>query len=310
MKKFLFVPLTILLSVPGLCRGQVGGNISYSQENANSGGGKARAEQLELTRRALHADDKPPSSTSTFVEANVLINVKADEYVAVFGLAQEGETIAECSRKMDALAKEFTDAIKELRVTDNDLFLDFVTQTRIYGYEMTGEIAREKLVGFEIKKNLSIHYKDRDLLDKFTVAAAKSKIYDLIKVDYVVRDASAIQDKLMEEAAKVVKRKADRYEMLLGIKLQPPAQVFAEKYGTHYPTQLYDSYTAAESEHVYGLDRQRFVIQTARKTRTFVFNGLDGALFDDVINPVIIEPVVQFTIHLKVKYEVEQIKAK
>ena len=29
-----------------------------------------------------------------------------------------------------------------------------------------------------------------------------------------------------------------------------------------------------------------------------------------MINPVIIEPVVQFTLYLKVKYEVEQIKAK
>ncbi len=57
-------------------------------------------------------------------------------------------------------------------------------------------------------------------------------------------------------------------------------------------------------------DRQRFTVQLARKGTTFVFNGLSGDGFDQVINPVVLEPVVQFTLYLKVKYEVEQIKAK
>ena len=29
-----------------------------------------------------------------------------------------------------------------------------------------------------------------------------------------------------------------------------------------------------------------------------------------VIDPVVVEPVVQFTLYLKIKYEVEQVKAK
>ena len=73
---------------------------------------------------------------------------------------------------------------------------------------------------------------------------------------------------------------------------------------------MYDSYTAQESEHVgAGVDRQKVVIQTARKGRTFFFNGLDGDGFDAVVNPVVVEPVVQFTLYLKVKYEVEPVKA-
>ena len=78
----------------------------------------------------------------------------------------------------------------------------------------------------------------------------------------------------------------------------------------HYPTQMYDSYTASESEEVRGgPDRQKYTVQSARKSRTFFFNALDGSDFDGVINPVITEPVVQFTLYLKLKYEVEQIKA-
>lgn len=306
MLRFLLVLPLILMTCPDLAQAQVGGNLGYSQSGA-----KARAEARERNKRLLTDKDVPPTSTTTFVEADVLLNVRADEFVAVFGLAQDGATVEECSQKMNAVVKEFTDALKAMKIDATDMTLDFVTQTKTYGFEVAGDIAREKLVGFELKKNLLVHYKDKLLLDKLLVVAAQSKIYDLIKVDYIVRDTKVIQNTLMEEAAKIIQQKRARYETLLGIKLQPPAQVYAEKYATHFPSTMYDSYTAAESEEI-ELQRQRNqrTVQLARKGRTFVFNGLDGDGFDVVINPAITEPVVQFTLYLKVKYEVEQVKAK
>ena len=252
----------------------------------------------------------PPSGTSTFIEANVLMNVRADEFVAVFGISQEGESIAECGAKMDVAVNQFSEELKTLGIADNDRFVDFIAQHKNYGFEVTGEIAREKLVGFELKKNISIRYKDTSLLDKIVLAASHLQIYDLIKVDYIVADLDRIQDRLMDEASRIIKRKSSRYEKLLDIKLQPPAQVFAEESAIHYPTDMYDSYTAFETEHVnIPANRERLATQTARKSRTFYFNGLDADGFDAVINPVVIEPVVQFTLYLKLKYEVKQIKA-
>ena len=305
MRTFFIAVLTGLLSFPPLCLAQVSGNVGYSQN-----GGKGRAVQNERSKRTLTKEEMPPSGTSTFVEANVLMNVRADEYVVVFGISQEGETVADCGRKMDATVKQFSDELKTLGIADDARFVDFIAQNKIYGFEVTGEIAREKLVGFELKKNISIHYKDASLLDKIVLAASHSQVFDLIKVDYIVSDLDRIQDRLMEEATRIIKRKTSRYEKLLDIKLQPPAQIFAEKSAVHYPTDMYDSYTAFETEHV-GIpaNRDRLTTQTVRKSRTFYFNGLDADGFDAVINPVMIEPVVQFTLYLKVKYEVKQIKA-
>ena len=306
MKKRVIVFLLILVAGPGLARGQVGGNIGYSEA-----GGKAKAEQSERAKRVLTKDELPPTGTSTFVECNVLMNVKADEHVVVFGISQEGETLAECSAKMDATVKAFSAELKPLGIGGSDLFVDFAAQTKIYAFELQGDILQEKLVGFELKKNISIHYKAASLLESITLAAAKSQIYDLIKVDYIVKDIGRVHDRLMEEAAAMTKNKISRYEKLLGIKLQPPAQVYAEKSAIHYPTQMYDSYTAYESEAIRGgPERQKYTVRSARKSRTFFFNGLDADGFDAVINPVITEPVVQFTLYLKVKYEVEQTKAK
>ena len=93
---------------------------------------------------------------------------------------------------------------------------------------------------------------------------------------------------------------------LLGIKLRAVPQVYAERSSAYFPTEMYDSYTAGESEAVSGgPDRSRTTVQSLRKSRTFYFNRLDADGFDRVIDPVVLEPVVQFTLYLKLKYEIE-----
>ena len=300
MKRILIILLAILAS-PGISLAQASGNVGYSQS-----GGSTRAKQNERNKHSLQQTEFPPNASSMFIEASVMTNVKADEYVAIFGVLQEGATVAECNQKMDATANEFAAELKQLGISADDSFVDFAAQNKIYGFQVTGAIAKEKLVGFELKKNVSVHYKDKMLLDKLVIAASKSKIFDLIKVDYVVRDMGSVQSKLMDDAIVVIKQKAAQYEKLLGIKLLPPAQVYAEKPSIYFPTEMYDSYAASESEEMTSdSDRQKYTIQGARKSRTFFFNGLSADGFDHVTNPVIIEPVVQFTLYLKVKYEIE-----
>ena len=288
----------------GVCLAQASGNIGYSQ-----GGGKGRAEQLERGRRSVSKDEAPPTEKSMFVEASVLMNVRADEHVAVFGVAVECAAVPECTQKMNATVTTFTTELRALGVRAEDTFVDFASQNKIYGFVVEGAGAREKLVGFELKKNVSVRYKDRLLLDPLVVAASKAKIFDLIKVDYVVTDTSAVQARLAEEGARVLKEKIARYDRLLGVKLLPTAQVYADRQSIYYPTELYDSYVAYEAEDLEADEnRRKIVIQRARKSRTFFFNALDADGFDRVVNPVVIEPVVQFTLFLKVKYDIEQPK--
>lgn len=306
MMRIVIASTALILSIPGLCLGQAAGNAGYGEAGA-----KGAALRLERAKKVLGEHDLPPSGTSMFVEANVLMNVKADEYVAVFALAHEGETVAQCGEKLDATLKAFTVELEPLGVGGKNLFVDFVAQNKIYGYDVAGNVAREKLKGFELKKNVLIRYQDYNLLDKLLTAAAKVQIYDLVKVDYIVKDAAKIQEKLVEEAARIVKQKASRYEKLLGTKIVPPAQIYAERPAIHYPLKLYDAYVAHESEHVErNFDLRGLTVHTARKTHTFYYNGLDGDGFDEVFNPVLVEPAVQFTLYLKVKYVIEPSKGK
>lgn len=239
-----------------------------------------------------------------FLEANVLMNVKADEYVVVFGIARDGATAEESATKMDATIAAFSEGLRALKVAESEVFVDFVAQDKIYGFDIVGDVATEKFVGLELKKNVSIRYKEHATLDRIIAAANKAEVFDLVKVDYVVKDVEAVRDKLAGEAARVLKKKAERHQKLLGITLRPPAQVFAERSSTYFPSQMYDSYVAQEAEQVIDPSfRQRHTVHGLRKGRTFFFNGLDAGEFDAVVNPSPLEPPVQFTLYLKVKYE-------
>jgi uncharacterized protein YggE len=301
MTRIVTALFSLSLIAPLAAQAQSSGNVGFAQN-----GRRAQIERDEHALKTLSKEELPSSDAGMFIEASVLMNVKADEYVAVFALAHEGKTPAECGRKMDETVKAFTQALKELGIEGDNVFVDFIAQTKTYGFEFEGNVAREKHVGFELKKNVLIHYKDRLLIDRLVVLASKLDIDDLVKVDYIVTDVGQVRERLADEAAVIVKRKAARFSKNLGIGLKLPAQVYLERSGAYYPSEMYDSYTAAATEEVQApFDRQRYTVQSARKGRTFYFNGLDGSSFDEVINPVIVEPVVQFTMHLKVKYTVD-----
>src|SRR5258708_1847160 len=232
-----FIMVLAVIAYSGLAIAQSSGNATYSQSD-----GSSKARLNERNKRFPVQGEVQPDGM--FLETNVLMNVLADEYVAVFGVSQECVTVAECSQQIDAVISEFSKAVHQMGVSSNDVTVDFVTQSKIYEYKISGDVAKEELTGFEVKKNVSIHYKDKQLLDKLMVAASRSKIFDLIKVDYVVKDQSAAESKVMEEATKVIKQKASRYEQLLGVKLQPPVQIIAERPSIYFPTEMYDSYVA------------------------------------------------------------------
>lgn len=288
--------LTLTLTTVFTCSfAQIGGGAATYGQQGRSGADTARA--AELAKRNVGSNDG-----GKYTDASVLMNVEADEYVAVFAINAEGKTLAEARGKVDSAAKSFSTDLAGMKVGASDIYIDFVGQNRIYGYEGAGtDVAKEVVVGFEVNKNISIHYRDKNKLDDFASAAAKAGIFDLIKVDYIVNDVAKIHKQLLEEAAKIIKRKEAEQEQLLGVKSGQVQQAYSPQYSTYYPTEMYNSYVAQGSEELSGY-RQNQNIQRARKTRTFYFDGLDGKDFDSVINPVLTEPSVQFTVYVRVRY--------
>lgn len=249
------------------------------------------------------------SSRSYAVESSVLLNIKPDSFVVVFGLAQTGQTSQDSNDKINNIFAGFVKDLGKTGVAKDDVFVDFITQTRIYSYKTTtvGQTtnAIQVFAGFETKKTIAIRYKSRDSFEKIVSMAANNSIFDLIKVDYIISDFDAVRAKLFEEAAKVLKSKREKYTALTGVNLLPVG-LAVEKYDAFYPSERYQAYQAYESGSANRNYDTRGVTIEERKISTFYYQPIEGALYDKLLNPVGVEPVVQYTLYLRMDCDVEQ----
>lgn len=115
------------------------------------------------------------------------------------------------------------------------------------------------------------------------MAAGKS-IFDLVKVDYIVSNFEKIRADLFEQASQIIKAKHKKYVDTFGLTLVPKSLAI-EKYDAFYPNERYKGYQ-----------------------KTFYYEPIDQNNFDRVINPVGVEPMVQFTIYLRMDYDTGKIE--
>jgi uncharacterized protein YggE len=259
-------------------------------------GGRPRKPQLNSGELAGAVNQ----NQAQFIEASVLMNLQPDAFVAVFGYVQEGSDPAAGNALVNAKFADFIKSLESLGVKRSDIYVDYISQNRIFDYTETGNTITEKLAGFETKKNIAVRYTDRAMLEKLLSAAAKSSIFDLIEVDYVVNDLAAARSRLFQDAVKTIKRKEAAYTESFGLRITPYA-LANEKYDAFFPGEQYRGYQAYEAGTTYN-SYNKTVIRP-RKVATFYYEPLNAADFDTVINPIGIEPVVQLTLYLKMQYD-------
>jgi uncharacterized protein YggE len=277
-------------------------SICFAQESGNQIYGNQGYQQNKRTPTFGEGNLMSNGNGNFQIEASVLLNLKPDSFVAVFGVAQEAKTADDSNNKVNQQVDDFLKNLSSLTITKNDVYVDFITQNKIYDFEIKGDVAEQYLSGFETKKTVAVKYKTRDSFEKILAAATKAQIFDLIKVDYIVSDFDAVKEKLFDEATKVVKQKEARYKNAFDMTMKSVGLAI-EKYDAFYPAERYQGYQAFESGAAKTTDYRNIrTTATLRKSSTFFYEPLNGNKFDKVINPIGIEPTVQFTVYLQVQY--------
>jgi len=301
MKPTLGLLLLVVYSVSSFA--QEGGNRLNQGQQLQQGRDISRRQPNFPTSTTDSVTSEQPNLLITqyqFIDAKVLTSLETKEYIAVFGLSQEADKVSEANRKLQEQISAFLKSAASLGVRPEDSYIDFVTQNRVYDITPKGSTAREKVSGFQIKENLMIRYKDHTLLDKLVPLAAQAGIFDLIKVDYVTEDLSAVRAQMTEESQKIIKEKETAYAKL-GITLTP-VSVAAETFDTFQPAEAYNSYRAFETGEVDG--NYRMIEQ--RKSSTLYFDALTSGKFDKVLTALGLEPRVQVTYYLRIKYFISE----
>ena len=278
-------------------------SICFAQESGNRIYGNQGYSQNKRTPTTNSGSLLTGGDGNFLIEASVLFNIKPDSFVAVFGVAQEAKNADESNSKVNIQIDDFLKNLGGLGITKNDIYIDFITQNKIYDFEVKGDVAEQYLAGFETKKTVAVKYKSRESFEKILTAATKAQIFDLIKVDYIVSDFDSVKERLFDEAAKIIKQKEAKYKNAFDMTMKSVGPA-VEKYEAFYPAERYQGYQAFETGAAKTTDyRNVRTTITLRKGSTFFYEPLEGNKFDKIINPIGIEPTVQFTLYLQVQYK-------
>jgi uncharacterized protein YggE len=260
MKNILLIPVFLFSAF--LCFGQSSGNVIYQNQIRQS-----RAQQQQRVNTITM--NVPLNQSDEFtLSVKGLYNTRADSFVALFNVSQEGKTAQEVNELMDKRVGNIRQALKAY--PGANLHVDMVTFLPMYEYELEKKIFSKNTyneipVGFKLKKNLHISFANADFVNTLVSICAKEEVYDLVKVDYVSNDLEEKKDELVARAMKKLKGKMDRYESLLGIDCDTLDKRLSEGFKVYYPVENYQSCTAYSSSAISSKAVQKANVQTAQK---------------------------------------------
>ena len=244
------------------------------------------------------------SDTSFLVEANVLTNVIADNYVVTFGVSDSATTLQDANSRIDSRIRNFIAALTKIGIAKTDIYVDMTTQTEIADYKVMKNYAEQYISGFEQKKNVIIQFRNINELDKMVLTASNYGIYDIAKVDYNVADINKIYLELFQSAMDVINSKKKLYTMATNVQLLPSSEIYNDSFYSFYPSQLYKSYTPNVStvfqDNDYGKRKN------LQKNTTYYYDKINYSGFDKVINPIVTEPAVEFVLNLQLKFYIDK----
>ena len=241
-----------------------------------------------------------PDNNSILLSVKGLANVKADEYVAIFSMTQQGETADEVNLLIN---KRINTSLAELSAQKNiETHIDMVSFVPIYQYITEKKIFSKKTYneipkGFELKKNLHIRFSQASQLNEIISALSKNEIYDMVRVDYFVKNMESIKKDLLNKAKTLLQEKTKNYEIMMGENFTNVSKSIADGYKTMLPTEMYKSYEAYNSSSL-NFSRNSNVNE-ADKSTTLYYQPILDKEFDFVINPTVLEPVIQVMYEVK-----------
>jgi uncharacterized protein YggE len=277
---------------------QISGNQVYGKNNYN--GNNYNQETLPNNSKVSINDNV------LSVSVKILLNKKADGFVMTLGLNEEDETVAGCSKKITARITGFIEKMKSLGVKKENVYIDFISQTKIYDFEVNGMNSEQIEKGFEIKKNIIVSTSNVTSLEKIIALASDFEIHDVIKVEYYNNETDVIHNSLFDEALVLAEAKKIRYMKAFGKRIigTPTA---TEEFATVFPKTQYNTYQAFETAEIqtnYN-NRSPYLKKIARKNKTFYYDGISSAGFDKVINPNQTEVGIQYVMTITMHYKID-----
>lgn len=276
---------------------QISGNQIYGNNNSHH----ANLKNSVAQKRTVYSTD-----STLVINARILMNKRADNYLVSLGLNQEEKTVKECNTKINQRINRLKNNLKKLGIEKEDVYSDFVSQTKVYDYNTSDKRAQQFHSGFEIKKNLILRLKDIENFDQLIEYCAAEEIYDIIKVEYLDNEIDETYLKMYEEAVSFIAARKKLYLKINNQKLSGNTRIAFDNFYSIAPKMQYKKYQAYESSElkVQTKDyKSHFIRKEARKNKTFYYDALNVSGFDKVINNTMPDVALQYVLELTIVYD-------
>ncbi|REG88927.1 uncharacterized protein DUF541 [Winogradskyella sediminis] len=304
MKSINFTLLLVILSC-AIMTAQHRGNYNeitqdISRQNILSSGNAqiynpAIQQQIHQT---LH-----PSNVLT-VDVKALQNVSATTYTAIFNVSQIGPTAESTNQLMKARIDQIKDQLNLNGISQNDIAIDVISFIPIYEVEVTKKLFSKTYTevpkGFELQQNIHIQFTKTNQFEAILSACAQSEVYNLVKVDYYIDNIQEVYKNLQNQLLKLIEDKKAYYKAL-GFDMSTYNLAIADDKYCYFPKDFYQSYQAYNSTSIEALNKNK-AITTVKKQTSYYYQPLTYEHFDVVINPSILEPVVQIGMNIKLVF--------
>ena len=283
MKHFFFF---VALVSTMLSFGQASGNLNYKNRGRNS-----------LNNKEFSVDF--PTNYEMVVSAKGLANIKADVFVAIFSVVQTGKTAEEATTLM---SQRLSPVLSALKAKNMETFVDMISFVPMYEYETEKKVFskhtyNEIPTGFELKQNLHIKLNEAARLNELITLLANSEIYDLVRMDYYSTQLESIKAELKNKVKAAFAEKQKLYEATLGESFASAEKKITDGFYLVSPSELYNTYEASSSAPIPS-KRAGNIIQ-ANKSVTQYYQPIANRDFDVVLNPIIVEPMIQVVYEMK-----------
>ena len=250
-----------------------------------------------------------PSNVLT-IDVKALQNVQAATYTAVFNLSQIGETAEEANRLINERINGVRQKLKANGILEKDIVIDVISFVPNYEIEVQKKLFSKTYTevpsGFELQQNIHIQFTKTNQFEGILTACAEHEIYNLVKVDYFLENIAQVYKNLQTELLKLIEEKKAYYK-LLGFKLEAYDVYVADDKYCYFPKDFYRSYQAFNSVSFEAMKKNKGVL-TATKQTSYYYEPLSYQNYDVVVNPSILEPVIQIGMNIKLQFNPKPIE--
>ncbi|MEH6537971.1 MAG: SIMPL domain-containing protein [Psychroserpens sp.] len=243
-------------------------------------------------------------STTVFIDVKALQNVEATTYTAIFNVSQIGPTADSTNLLINQRIDKIKSQLKSIGITEDDFAVDVISFIPNYEIEVQKKLFSKTYTevpnGFELQQNLHIQFTKTNQFETVLTACAKSEIYNLVKVDYYIENIAEVYKNLQTQLLKLIEEKKAYYKVL-GFDLADYNVAIADDQYCYFPKDFYQSYQAFNSVSFEAIKKKKGVA-TVKKQTSYYYQPLSYENYDVVVNPSILEPVVQIGMNIRLQY--------